>query len=244
MPVSIRRLAFVSFVAGCLAQPVLAQDEGGVAPYGVRDRVRTLAFDPTRFFPSEHIEDRSTVRIVYTGDDYDWPVYAIAVAEGCVDAENIREDDCASRLRARMVRAPAPADLTRPRQRGTHLVGRLIERGATSPRQIQTALDEIGVEWVEADLRACPEALAALGRSANAVWVPDAVANPVAGDELMALVLHADIVQVEVEQFARVSTYRGWIDDGSPAAWATDFAGSLESCWAPAGVPAPWSRGG
>ena len=48
------------------------------------------------FVPSQYIEDQSGVRISDTGDDFGWPVYAIAVAEGCLDGEN---NPCASALR-------------------------------------------------------------------------------------------------------------------------------------------------
>ena len=49
----------------------------------VRAMVQQAAFDPTTYFPSRYIRDSSIVRIAYTGDDYGWPVYSIAIAEGC-----------------------------------------------------------------------------------------------------------------------------------------------------------------
>jgi hypothetical protein len=225
-----------------LASFAHAQQNEESPTYKVRDLVHELAFDPTKFFPSPYTEDRSVVRIVYSGDDYGWPVYAIALAEGCVDDEDPRLGECSLRLRARMVRAPAPPELVRPRHRGTYLVGGLVNRGATSREQVRASLTELGVEWGEADLRTCPGALAALSRSTGAVWVPERIANPTPEDGVLNLVLHADTVQVESQQYRRVSVYEGWIEEGSPAAWAVDLASTLEPCWRPAELPAPWFR--
>ena len=237
MPLSIQ-IAVCTIILGCLAQPARAQETSILE---TRDAVRQMAFDPATFFPSPYIKDRSVIRITYTGDDYGWPVYAIAIAEGCIDQENVRQDDCKSRLRARMVRAPAPPNLTRARQRGVHLVTRLVERGATSPELMRTALDQLGVEWLEADLRTCSGAMETLQQSTEAVWVPDAVSDPTPDDEMAGLVLHADIVQVEIQQYARRTTYVGWLAAGSPAVWAEALATVLEPCWRPANVSVPWS---
>ncbi|PVM91530.1 hypothetical protein [Caulobacter endophyticus] len=216
-----------------------ASQDQGASVADVREAVGRIAFDPARFFPSPYVSDRSIVRITYTGDDYGWPVYAIAIAAGCVDGETVSKDQCAARLRARMVRAPAPEGMTRPRQRGVRLVSQLVERKATSPDQIRAALGQIGPEWVEADLQTCPGATEALKKSAEAAWVPDAVADPKPSAEL-SLVLHADIVKVEIQDQRRLTTYRGWLAEKSPAVWADGLATALDPCWRPASVPAPW----
>ena len=86
----------------------------------VRDRVWDLAFDPNRYFVSEYGDEQvieEIITIAYTGDDYAWPVYSIAIAEGCLEGEG-NGPACGARLTARMVRAPAPPDMTRPRHRG------------------------------------------------------------------------------------------------------------------------------
>jgi hypothetical protein len=238
------RLLCTSLCLSAVAQSVQGQDAGAPSTIEVQQIVQRLAFDPGKFFPSQYIKDHAVVRIVYTGDDYAWPVYAVALAEGCVDGENNQRDQCASRVRARMVRAPEPPEASRPRQRGARLVARLMESGSVSLPQVQASLQQMGVEWVEADLRDCPGAMQALARSAEAIWVPDAIANPHPGDEMSGLVLHADIVQVEFQQYARLAHYRGWIAEGSPAEWAVEFVSALEPCWRPAMAPAPWLREG
>lgn len=240
-------LALALLAPVVLGAPAAAQEDEQEARFEarleIRDVVQPMAFDPSKFFPSPYVEDSSIIRITYTGNDYAWPVYAIAVADGCVDAENPRQDACASRLRARMVRSPALADLTRPRQRGLHLLNQLADRRATSPEDIRRALDSVGVEWLEADFRTCPGATEALRRSKDITWAPDEIARLAderSGDEPLLMVIHADKVRVEFEQFLRLSTYYGYVADGSPAAWAVELEETLEPCWRPATVPPPW----
>jgi hypothetical protein len=239
------RLALWSLVLGVLAQPVLAQDGDRPSIFDLRAPVRALAFDPTHYFRSPSSADPSIIRIVYTGDDVGWPVYAIAVANGCIDGEADARDQCASRLRARMVRAPAPPGMDRPRQRGLHLLDQLAKRGATSTPLIRAALAEVGTEWLEADLRTCPGVLAVLNRATEPAWVANAIANvgrdPTVVDYLEGLTLHSDMVQVEFQQHFRRSTYRGDVADGTPGGWAEDLATAIEPCWRPASARPPWS---
>lgn len=219
--------------------PGLAQAQGQQVAE-TREAVRQIAFDPSRYFPSLYVRDSSIIRISYTGDDYRWPVYSIAVSFGCIDGEKARDHDCGSRLRARMVRAPAAPGLARLRQRGAHLIEQVVRRGAVSPGQISAALDALGPEWLEADLQTCPNAVDVLEQSREAAWAPDEVAAPLSGSREVELVLHADIVRVELQQYARRTTYEGWLADGSPGAWAERLSAVLEPCWRPAAAPTPW----
>lgn len=202
-------------------------------------RVRELAFNPEHFFLDQY-HSQPVVTVTYTGDDYAWPVYSIAVFEGCHDDEP-RVDGCRSALRARMVRSPLAPDMRRPRERGGRLVWNLFEKGKTSRMALRGALTRSGVEWKEADVRRCPNAMKALERSANLKWVPSEISNPTPKDEIN-LVIHADTVEVTFRQYGRASIYSGYVADGSPAAWAEDFAASLEPCWTDATIPPPWQR--
>ena len=202
-------------------------------------QVRELAFNPESFFRDEY-NSQPVVTVTYTGDDYAWPVYSIAVFEGCHDDEP-RVDACRSALRARMVRSPSAPDMRRPRERGGRLVWKLYEEGKTSRMALRSALTRAGVEWKEADIRRCPSAMKVMEKSANLNWVPTEISNPTPKDEI-SIVLHADIVEVTFRQYGRTSIYSGYIADGSPAAWAEDFAESLEPCWANATTPPPWQR--
>ncbi len=225
----------------CLAEVASAQARTHPKRFGdVREMVHALAFDPTKFFRNEHVGDPSMIRIAYTGDDYAWPVYSIAIAEGCLEEET-PSNECRSRVTARMVRAPAPPKMTRPRQRGSHLVQQLVEREATSRSSIKSYLGSLGVEWMEADLAACPGIGSILARSAELAWVPDEISNPGPREEI-TLPLHADNVQIVFDQYARRSTYDGFISEGSPASWAVQLSVALEPCWRPARIEPPWHR--
>lgn len=236
------RLALCTLAVAGMATPAVAQEP---SIFELREPVRALAFDPARFFTTSEGRDRSSVRILYTGDDYGWPVYTISIAAGCRGDEELSPEACATRLAARMVRAPAPPGMDRPRQRGTYLLGQLAQRGATTPPRIATALSEVGTEWLEADLRTCEGALAVLRRADEADWTPNSFINldrpPTAVEYLAGLTMHADMVQVEFQQNFRRSTYRGEVAEGTPAGWADALATAIEPCWRPASAPPPWA---
>jgi hypothetical protein len=237
---SIRLCLFLLLYAG-LATPASGQALTSPDLRNVRDRLSTLAFDPRTFFPDEILHDLSMIRITYTGDDYAWPVYSIAIAEGCIDDE-APSPACAPHLTARMVRAPAPSNMTRPRQRGLYLVEQLAERNARSRSQIRQNLRALGVEWMQADLTTCPGIREVLARSARLDWVPAEIRNPQPPGDSISLVFHADIVEVAFNGNARQSIYAGYNAEGSPGAWAIELAQALEPCWRPAAVPPPWTR--
>lgn len=236
--ITLLRLSPCLLLLGCIATAADAQAITSPEVLGrVRETVRALAFDPTKYFHDEDIGDPSIIRIVYTGDDFAWPVYSLAVSEGCLEGETPSRE-CGSRLTARMDRSPAPPDMTRPRQRGSHLVRGLVQRRATSRSAVRSNLRVMGVEWLEADLRACPGVSSLLARSAQLSWVPEEVSNPGPREEIR-LVLHADIVQVVFDQYARRATYEGYTSQNSPAAWAVELAEALEPCWRPARIRPP-----
>ena len=98
------RFVLCSLAVAGMAAPVVAQE---ASIFELRDPVRAQAFDPTRFFTTAQGRDGSSVRILYTGDDYGWPIHAIAIAAGCQRDEGLSPEACATRLTARMVRAMA-----------------------------------------------------------------------------------------------------------------------------------------
>ena len=141
-----------ALVLGLLSATGQSHEPTAPAQADVKAMVQQAAFNPATYFPSRYIKDRSIVRIAYTGDDYGWPVYSIAIAEGCLDGETIPRDNCGSRLRARMVRAPALVDVDRLRVLGARLVTQVRETGARSPDEVRQALDDMNLEWVRARL--------------------------------------------------------------------------------------------
>ncbi|WP_294263445.1 hypothetical protein [uncultured Sphingomonas sp.] len=151
-------------IALALAALALAQS----TPIGTdsQESIIRLAFDPARLFGRA---GHPLVGIQYLGDDYGYAVYAIALAHGCTGK---RGPDCRPALIARMVRAPDALKVERPRWAGAAVVDRVKRTGATTPEQIATALDTLGLEWREADLSACPAAMAVLPDAAKAEWMP------------------------------------------------------------------------
>ena len=207
------------------------------------DRVRLaaavseLAFNPESFFKGEERKE-IVLTVQYLGDDYGWPVLAIAIAMECVDL-TANSETCSPRQTVRMVRSPAPADLKRERQRGSALIYRLWEDGARSRSSIRTRLTRFGVEWKEARLDQCPAAADTMKSSADLRWVPEEISHP-AVQEGISIVLHADILDVRFRQYGRTSAYRGYIADGNPADWALKLVGALEPCWKDAAIAPPW----
>lgn len=234
LPTLVSAIAVISTVA-----PSVAEDSP--TAMDVREWVRQAAFDPATYFPSPYITDHSTVRIAVSAR-YGWHSYSIAIAPNCVDGETIPTHDCLGNLRARMVRAPKPVPSETYDVYSSELINRMADTRIQVLQDVKHVLRGVELEWVEADLRTCPGAVDALAQSADADWVPSPVSNPTAENGFPAIVLHPDDIMVEIQQYARLTSYRGWSAEGSPAAWAREMASVLESCWRPATVAAPWSR--
>jgi hypothetical protein len=207
----------------------------------VREILAELAFDPTKFIDS----GGDYVTITYRGDDYRWPVYAIGIQADCPTMATYTPG-CASRLKAYMVRAPGPPDMTRPRQRGAFLAENLVARHAITAGRIAKVLAAEKVEWLEADFTACSAADEVLGRARNANWIQGLDKRRGEPDDKGmvedVIILHADTVQVTFNAWLQKSTYDGYIADGSPAEWAVELAEALEPCWRPATSTPPWLR--
>jgi hypothetical protein len=239
-----RHVPWLSAITVALGLTTEAPAQPPASPEAMRELrgiVHELAFAPSKFFIWEDGEDASDVKISYTGDDYGWPVFSIAILIGCVPDEP-RLPNCGSRLTARLVRAPAPAGLTRPRQRGTHLLRGLIERRATTAEAVRRQLTGLGVEWRQADLATCRGARAVYARAGRLTWVPQELIRPRSSEPDIVVHLHADRVSVEFETLGQSSRYRGAREKGTPAEWAVELAEALEPCWRPAPSAAPWVR--
>lgn len=230
-----RLLAFALVVLAAL--PAQAENRRG---FDLHQTVLAEAFDPERFFDGNYV-DSPILTIRYLGDDYDYPVYAIALFKGCHDADAEGDRSCRDRLQARMVRAPYDGEPQRPRWRGTRLLEELRIRGISSHKELLQALDNGVVEWLEADLATCPAALQHARNTADLRWfgeplVPEA-------SEGIAIVIHYDTVDVRFRpNYFTDVRYQGHVDDSLPSGWADAFAKSLETCWKPATAIRPWRR--
>jgi len=219
------------------ALPTQAESRRG---FDLHQTVLAEAFDPERFFDGKYIDD-PILTVRYLGDDYDYPVYALALYKGCHDADAEGDRSCRDRLQVRMVRAPYDGEPERPRWRGTRLLEELSTRGVSSRKELLAALDDGAVEWLEADLAACPAAMAHARTTDNLRWfgVP-LIEEP---SDSIAIVLHADTVDVRFRpNYFTDVRYEGIVDDAFPSGWAEEFTKSLESCWKPSTAPRPWRR--
>lgn len=218
------------------AVPAQAESRRG---FDLHQAVLAEAFDPERFFDGGYVKPVLTVR--YLGDDYDYPVYALALYKGCFEADAGGDRSCRERLQVRMIRAPYDGEPERPRWRGTKLLGDLRTRGVSSQKELLAALDSGAVEWLEADLAKCPAAMEHAGTTDNLRWfgVP-LVEEPSDG---IAIVLHADTVEVRFRpNYFTDVRYEGIVDADLPSGWADRFAKSLENCWKPSAATRPWRR--
>ncbi|VVT18421.1 hypothetical protein [Erythrobacter sp. EC-HK427] len=216
--------------------PALAQDDA--SHYDYRQRTRELAFDPQRFFPER---PEPWMEIVYSGDDYGYPVYSIGILLGCT-SEDVGEArrGCGSRMIARMVRAPFNGEPPRPRNRGQALFGFLYESGVSDDASLREALGRYRLEWLETDVSECGPAMAMM--EANPALSFFALPL-VPRDPLSGIALHTDKIRfVHRDSYLFESTYYGALWEDSPGAWADEFAQSLEACWQPSESTPPWER--
>ncbi|WP_435417182.1 hypothetical protein WAB17_09850 [Parerythrobacter aurantius] len=211
----------------------LSAEEPAVA-YDYRERTRQIAFDPGRFFDGGSAQP-PYMSIIYSGDDYGYPVYSIAVRKGCTsrDTGDARKT-CGKRMVARMVRSPGDGETERPRWRGAKLFAALAKQNPTDDDQLVAALDGYGLEWLEADIGACRSALDHLARK-NVSFFND----PAVGE--LSLVLHADKITFDYRsEYLAHTRYYGQIKPENAGGWAAAFASSLEPCWVPSAAPKPW----
>lgn len=240
-PTRVTPMLIASFV---LCQPARAAAQLSFRAFRERvelgQKVRKLAFDPATYFRSEY-KLGYMVTIAATGDDYEWPLYSVAVFEGCEDGERGTLDACSSKLTARMVRAPTPPVMARERERGSRLIFQLAASKKLTKAAIGSQLTRLGLEWKEANLRSCPPALAVLEAADRLSWVPSELSHPTPKNEL-SLVIHSDSTKVIFRSYGRVSIYDGYKAEGTPAEWADKFAAAVEGCWRPSQAPRPWMR--
>lgn len=205
--------------------------------YDFRERTRALAFDPGTFFQGH---PKPWMSVVYSGDDYGFPVYSIAIRKGCTrDDVGEARRACGNRLTARMVRAPFQGTPHRPRYRGQALFGALNGKAIADDTGLRTALSQYGLEWLEADVTQCAPAMDLLGKTGGLSFFVEAPVPRVGPPP--PVVLHADTITLEYRGGYLVEArYFGWVAPGSPGEWADRFAQSLEGCWRQAQVAPPW----
>ncbi|HEV2745934.1 MAG TPA: hypothetical protein VGW34_01380 [Allosphingosinicella sp.] len=203
-------------------------------------RVREIAFNPNTFFKQETLLE-PLISITYTGDDWGWPVYAIALHEGCVRPEPVGPR-CWYRRTARMMRVHGLASHERPRTAGRLLIDRIDAKAPRTDEEIKTVLDGSELDWLQADLNACPRAAALISKTKNMDWVGSEIHSPVRGGPITYAV-HADDTMIHLRSsIQQVSMFSGLPRGNNPAAWAKKFYQALQPCLKPASAPWPWRQ--
>ena len=240
-------------VGGCQTNSADSRDN----IFRVRDTLTDMAFDPLTYFPSDEYRDYPTIRILYTAHDYRWPVYAIAVFEGCIYAEGEAKtleskNACRSNFRARVVRLKdADNPDTKRRYVARDFIDSLVANGASSRSAIRSRLNKSDIEWLEADLNECPSASQALSMLKGRDWMPSFASSLtmqryVLGvkrdDGMLEISGHGDDIDTTISSGGEFFRYIGYAEENTPSEWAEQFYSSLTTCLQPAVVPAPWNR--
>lgn len=233
----------MSRVRACLAGVILVALGGCAhiaAPTESGRDVLHAAFDPAMSFAGD-LRDGSSDELLLTvwasaRDDYA-PAYSLAIAYRCLPEEGAETWPC--EFRARMLRtAPTISDGFE-----TSLALFHHAREAASAEAMRAYLDEAGLDWLEADVSACPKGIFAMDSVRVADWNPD-IHYTLQKLEDRALVLHPAEIRVAMRGTLARSTYQGWVlGNGVPAAVAK-LVETLEPCWTPATSPPPWRREG
>lgn len=194
------------------------------------------AFDPRRNFSGDITPssmDELILTVAASGRENYAPAYSLAIAHLCEPIEG----GCRRRYVARVLRVSADREQWHPL--GLAVAQRVHEaRGAD---EVEAALEESKLQWLEADAAACEGVIAAIDEVRLADWRPDRPASLTPDDEGDVL-LHPAMIRVELGGSYIRTRYVGWLlGEGVPAA-ALRLIERLEPCWRPSPTPPPWKR--
>jgi hypothetical protein len=193
--------------------------------------VLMAAFDPDQNFKGD-IRPSSDDEMVLTAwasarDDYA-PAYSLAIAYRCLPTENPSQWRCS--FVARALRTNASLKLAAQ------------ARTAESGVEMRHRLDEAKLEWLEADVNACPKGIFAMDSVRVADWRPD-IHYALQEKNDRDILMHPAQIHVWMHGTYATSSYQGWVaSPGVPAA-VRQLMETLEPCWKPATSPRPWNRG-
>ena len=196
------------------------------------------AFDPDRSFEGDMVANSDDELILTASasarDDYA-PAYSLAIAYRCVATEKPGQRRCG--YTARMLRTGSTAEARR--SRSLELVAQA--RTAESASTMRNTLDETPLQWLEADVEACPNGIFAMDSVRVADWRPD-IHYALQAVQDREIILHPASIRVRMSGSYTTSTYEGWVlAPGVPAA-VRELTDTLEPCWKPATSPRPWNR--
>ncbi len=192
------------------------------------------AFDPNRIFKGDLL-DNADDQLILTAwgsarDDYA-PAYSLAIAYRCFPAEK------RCRYTARVLRTGVTVEDTS--RLSLQLFGQA--RTAESAWEVRRVLDKAEIQWLEADVNACPKGIFAMDSVRVADWNPD-IHYALQEVKDREIILHPAAIRVRMTGTYATSTYEGWVGaNGVPAA-VRQLTETLEPCWKPATSPRPWNR--
>lgn len=199
-------------------------------------------FSANSFFPEHFVGPDLTAR--YIGDDYGWPVWAVAAKLACPNPETLdRSSACEPEERDWVIRQAAAPEIqegARPRRNG-FAFSQQMQVGLQANSDVNTVARDAGLIWREARMSACPVAQEAFDAFRNVSWLPTNHPLVYTSDELN-LVLHADKIQLTLQTYLQETTFTGWLAEGNPADRFNAFVVALEPCWTTPSVPAPWEE--
>jgi hypothetical protein len=214
----------------------LGSAAGASTPPG--QAVLEAAFDPDRSFAGD-IRPSSDDEMVLTArasarDDYA-PDYSLAIAYRCFPTQKAGEWSC--RFVARMLRVGGTGNM----RFGASLKLAAQAGTAESGSEMRHNLSQAKLEWLEADVNACPKGIFAMDSVRVADWRPD-IHYALQEMKDRELVVHPAQIHVWMHGTYTTSRYQGWVAAaGVPAAVRT-LLETLEPCWKPATSPRPWDR--
>lgn len=233
-------VALMAFGVSAHAQQEPTLDDRQIATR----EISKIAFTPEAFFPGDESGPRG-LRVVYRGDDYGWPVWALAVRFGC---EGSREPGCHRHWRARAVLAPPPPNANpmaqlflRPRSRGSSIVAKAVRLRASDPdRPWPSIVGELGLAWLETDHAACPRGTTALARVRDVKWISPWTVPPALNEEEERkpppIYLHPDRLQIRLGSLSTTAV----ADEIGAAVWARELFATLQTCFTPSTAERPW----
>lgn len=223
---------------------------------GAKQVLWETVFDPSVYAEGLHERPQTRIEMRYHGDDYDYPVAALALTYArepdCVAALRqaaVRPPDaCPFGWRAHVVRAPEPESNQypglRPRWRGSALEARLAAQPALMEAGAETIIAALDIEHLILEEAGCLEAQPDLAGLVTVSPVQKSYSElfdpAVEFKGLGGLYLHADTVSVRVESYAGVLEASGVPEAGRVTGWARDLLLAFDPCFEKAGFGPLW----
>lgn len=199
--------------------------------------VLRAAFEPANSFEGDLTggDDELVLTATASARDDFAPAYSLAIAYRCIAADNPGQYQCG--YTARMLRT----GVTDEERFGRSLELVAQARTVKAASEMRRRLDRAALQWLEADVDACPKGILAMDSVRVADWNPD-IHYALQHVEDRELIMHPASIRVRMTGSYATSTYEGWVfASGVPAA-VRELAKTLEPCWKPAKSPRPWNR--